>query len=473
MEDLRKIMLIRPWDYKDINNKNPNTSSRTTPLNLLYLASQLNTNGIPFRLIDLIPVLIKAKGELNECFSIIRNTLYDFKPDVIGISFFTYQIPDVIHILEFCKEEIAKKINCNVKFIAGGVHATAEPLLTLQTMNFDFVFVGEAEIGLVKIGKGFPYNQIKGVASLEWGLNGVGEQIQDLDSLPPIDLELCDSNFLLSSMVHKDFPAEKILDVMIGRGCVYRCGFCAYHSFSNVRFHSVEYIIKYIISMRELYNIDAVVFIDSSIGNNRKLLVELCKQIKNKINSNFKWYASIRANQVNEEILSIMWNAGCRCLFYGFESGSQKVLELMNKGCTVEQNRRAVEIHKKLEFPCVGSMMIGYPGETEEDIKLTIKFIKENPFPNYGVNWFVPLPGSDSYKRIHGKIENSIDEWRSIGEIVPSKKIYTKIKLARFKQLYLYSNSLCTVHSTNYTKFHHLLLWTRHLLLWLRYKSHI
>src|SRR3989337_1791764 len=103
--------------------------------------------------------------------------------------------------------------------------------------------------------------------------------------------------------------------------------------------------------MAREFSLDAIYFTDSTIGNNRKLIYEFCElMIEHGTAEHQEWYANIRPNQVDEEQLKLMWRAGCRFLFYGFESGSQRVLDLMVKGIDVEANYRAAELHNRLRF---------------------------------------------------------------------------------------------------------------------------
>ena len=190
--------------------------------------------------------------------------------------------------------------------------------------------------------------------------------------------------------------------------------------------------------MMTRFGIHAFYFIDSSIGNNPKLLRDFCdKIIETNLNKSIKWYGNIRVDQVDEELLKLMWEAGCRYLFYGFESGSQRILDLMNKRVRVEDNYRVAELHNKLKFPYNASMIFGYLGEREDDIRKSMKFLRAVLPPSVGINCYVPLPGSPDYYRLlqQGEIHiNNPVEWRTIGECNPSK-IYADIPEERFKEL--------------------------------------
>jgi anaerobic magnesium-protoporphyrin IX monomethyl ester cyclase len=240
----------------------------------------------------------------------------------------------------------------------------------------------------------------------------------------------------------------------MGRGCVYKCTFCAYNALSAVRFYSAEYLVDQVAYMEREFEIDSVYFTDSTIGNNRKLIVQFCElMMQRSLSKRIEWYANMRPNQVTEALLKLMWRAGCRFLFYGFESGSQRVLDLMVKGVKLEDNYRAAELHNKLKFPYHASMLLGYPGEREEDILATFAFLEKTTPPIVGINWYVPLPGSPDYDKL--KAEGVIStndpwEWRRIGE-VNSTRVYADVPEQRFRELYAQAERLAYVDTPKMT----------------------
>jgi radical SAM superfamily enzyme YgiQ (UPF0313 family) len=258
--------------------------------------------------------------------------------------------------------------------------------------------------------------------------------------LPFPDWSLCDYKFYAYPSFGKiKFRSSRSLDMIMGRGCPYKCTFCAYNALSAVRFYSAEYLVEQMEYMASEFDIDGVYFTDSTIGNNRRLIREFCElMIQRGTAQHVEWYANIRPNQVNEELLKLMWRAGCRFLFYGFESGSQNVLDLMVKGLPVEANYRAAELHNKLKFPYHASILLGYPGEREEDIFATFEFLRKTQPPIIGINWYVPLPGSPDYDKLKAEgviVTEDPWEWRRIGE-VNGARVYADVPESRFRELF-------------------------------------
>jgi anaerobic magnesium-protoporphyrin IX monomethyl ester cyclase len=325
-------------------------------------------------------------------------------------------------------------------FIAGGIHASIEPISTIKDLNFDYAFVGEADVAIVQIADGKTPDTIPGIVSFDSRIISKGEEVKRLDTLPFPDWSLCNYKFYAYPSFGKiKVRQSKSLDMMMGRGCVYKCSFCAYNALSKVRFYSAEYLAEQMEYMAREFDINAIYFTDSSIGNNRHLLHDFCElMIKKGISKHIEWYGNIRPNQIDEEQLKLMWLANCRFLFYGFESGSQRVLNLMNKRIRLEDNYKAVELHNKLKFPFHASMLFGYPGEREEDILESMEFMRKSQAPSIGVNLYVPLPGSPDYDKLKTKgLINTDDpsEWRRIGE-VNSCRVYADVPEKRFRKLF-------------------------------------
>jgi radical SAM superfamily enzyme YgiQ (UPF0313 family)/tetratricopeptide (TPR) repeat protein len=438
----KKVMLIQPWNYHDEGVQHHDLSHewRNGPYSLLMLATRLKVAKVPVRVVDLQPVLVLNEGNINKCLEHLEESINEFSPDIIGISFFSYQYNEVESIINQAKET-CRTLNLNPLFVAGGIHASIEPELTIERLGFDYAFVGEGENAILDLAQGKEIKNIDGIVSNNGSVYKQAEIISDLNSLTFPDWHFCDYKFYSTPSYGKIAGrAARTLDIMMGRGCTYKCSFCAYSALSKTRFYSPEYLVDQMRAMKDLYDIDSVYFIDSSVGNNLSLLKQFCELvIKTGLAQEMSWYANMRANQIDEQLLKLMWDAGCRSLLYGFESGSQRMLDLMNKKCSVESNTKAAELHNKLNFPYHASMIMGYPGETEEDIYLTFDFLKKVRPPMVGINWYVPLPGSHDYEKLKKANLIKVDdphEWRRIGEVLPTGKVYADIEEERFRALF-------------------------------------
>ncbi|MBN1397650.1 MAG: B12-binding domain-containing radical SAM protein [Bacteroidetes bacterium] len=438
---MARVLLIQPWNYHDEGVVEHDLSQewRNGPYSLVLLATILRNHDHEVRLVDLMRDMVASRGDFSQCLFILSQSIKEFRPDIIGFGFFSVHYLEVQKAVKYARKT-CREIGITPIFIAGGIHASTEPVKTIKDLDFDYSFIGEADIGILDIAEGKTLNLIPGVCgkntiSLEKGI-----QTEVLDDLPFPDWSFCDYKFYSFPSFSKiKFKAVRTLDLMMGRGCVYKCAFCAYPALSSVRFYSAGYLVNQICQMAKDYHIDSVYFIDSTIGNNRRLLIEFCElMLQQKLEEKVEWYANMRPNQVNEELLKLMWRAGCRFLFYGFESGSQSVLDSMNKGMDVRYNYFTAELHKKLKFPYHASIILGYPGETEEDIGKTFEFVRAIQPPIMGVNWYVPLPGSPDYDLLREKGIITIDspfEWRRIGE-VNNAHVYADVEEVKFRELF-------------------------------------
>jgi anaerobic magnesium-protoporphyrin IX monomethyl ester cyclase len=436
-----KVMLVQPWNYHDegVVEHDLSREWRNGPYSLVLLATQLRKHDHEVLIVDMMRDLVLLRGDVEVCLHKFSQSIRDFRPDIIGFGFFS------IHYFETKKAvEVARKTcetdHINAIFLAGGIHASTEPEKTISELGFDYAFVGEGDLGLLEIADGQKLESIQGVVGASTRTHHKGQEVRPLDTLPFPDWSLCDFDFYAHPSYAKvKFRTAKTLDLVMGRGCVYKCAFCAYNALSSVRFYSAEYLIDQIENMLREFDIDSVYFTDSTIGNNRKLITDFSElMIRRGLSKRVEWYANMRPNQVTEELLQLMWRAGCRFLFYGFESGSQRVIDLMIKGMDVRENYRAAELHNKLRFPYHASILLGYPGETEQDILETFEFLEAVKPPIVGVNWYVPLPGSPDYDKLkeQGVIRTEDPmEWRRIGE-VNSARVYADVPESRFRELF-------------------------------------
>lgn len=389
---MARVMLVQPWNHEDEGIKNHDLSHewRNGPYSLVLLGTILNKNGHEAIVADLSRDLLACNGNTQKCVSGLHDKISEFKPDIVGFGFFSFHKQTASSIVNGARK-YCKSVGMNPMFIAGGIHATIEPQETKE-LGFDYAFKGVADTGILRLANGTNPILIEGVQD-----KTLGEETVNLDELPFPDWSLCDYKFYLTpSFSRMRIRTTSSLDMIMGRGCAFRCSFCAYNALSNVRFYSTGYLVEQMKYMKRSFGANGIYFTDSSMGNNRKLLRELCEAMI-RADLGMEWYANIRVDQVDEDLLKLMWRAGCRLLLYGFESGSQRVLDLMNKKVKVEDNYRIAKLHHKLDFPFNASFIIGYPSETVSDAKETIKLIRASKPTSIGMREYDLLPGSPDY----------------------------------------------------------------------------
>ncbi len=310
----------------------------------------------------------------------------------------------LITVYKYCKRLVKdiRKIDLKIPIVIGGSLATSSPNLVMEKIKPDYLVLREGEISFINLINCLEKQEnpktVKGI---------VFKSRNKLIFTPPE--ELASAEFLDNLLPDWDaFPVEKYISypniacgmkrsisVSTMRGCPFNCRFC-YHIFERrTRFRSPESVINEIKILKKRYRIRHILFSDDLFTVNRKNVEKFCDLIiQQKID--ISWSAGGRVDTVDIELLKKMKKAGCTSFGYGFESGSQKILDLMNKRTTVEQARKAAKMTRNAGLVLQEAFMIGFPGETRETFEETIKFCIENDMPTY-FSFTCPYPGTDIF----------------------------------------------------------------------------
>lgn len=380
-----KVVLVNPGRGKNFKN-----FAVSEPLNLGYIASYLEQNKIKVKIID------ELAGEN------VRQEIISYGPDIVGITGTTVLAPDAYRIANMCKE-------MGILTVMGGVHATVIPEEAL--IYCDVVVTGEGEVAMLDIIR-------EGIKSG----NITRPNIQNLDEIPPPARHLFNMDFYMDTkdrlgdvVPHLCFvpPRTKFASVITSRGCPYRCIFC-HNSWRQipVRFHSAGRVISELEHLVEVYGIEAVFFMDDNFLANKPRLEKICRMMKER-KLDIIWGCAATSNDINLPICQMIKDVGCRELCFGWESGSQRILDILGKKTTVTQNKKAIKICKEAGLLATGSFIVGSPTETIEDVRATIRFIEENvsDIDMYGVNIATPYPGTKLWQWCNeqGLIPESFD----------------------------------------------------------------
>ncbi|MDI6783133.1 MAG: radical SAM protein, partial [bacterium] len=328
------------------------------------------------------------KDKSNPIWVEIKNTIRDYQPDIVGISIWTTYAAAAFYVAKICKE-----LNPNCSVVMGGPHATvnAEEILNICP-SVDYIVRNEGEITLPEL-----VRYIQGENPNILSISGISfrqdnqiihipcqDVIRDLDIFPFPDRTLLTNE--------KKYTSEDMGLILTSRGCPYNCTYCATPS-KLVRYRSLDSVLQEIQFVNKRYGTTQFSFKDDSFTLNHRRVLELCEQIKQK-KLDIKWECNTRVNLINEELLKKMKQAGCNSIKVGIESGSQRMLEKMNKGITFEQVRNAANLFRKIGVYWTGYFMIGVPGETIEDIYHTLQFMNEVKPDFASVCVYEPFPGT-------------------------------------------------------------------------------
>lgn len=407
------------------------------PLGLAYLASVLEKNGHNVQIVDRFILQERTGYNISQTNRLTIQCISDFKTELVGISSTTPDMPDTMKVFELIKDYNPSIIN-----VLGGAHATAVPQETMARCSaIDICVVGEGEKTISAIAQRQRLEQTLGIfyrQGTKIANTAPRPLIQDLDEIPFPAWHLLDMAFYIrpSRFISRN-SFKKAASMFTSRGCPFKCNFCAGPlMFPGVRYHSAERVVDEVEKLIKDFSVEAIYFADDMFLASRKRTYEILSLFESRgIYKKIKWYAQIRAGAVDKELLTFMKKMGCDRVEFGFESGSQRVLKLMNKKSTVEQNLKAAIAAKCAAMPFQGNFIIGYPGETEQDLLETAKFMKKTRPTVILFNIFWPLPSTTSYAELE-KEEQPLPSWEDTDNATKTGLNYSAMTNERFFALY-------------------------------------
>ncbi len=399
---MKILLVIPPNSQEERYGKFSSIGTLYPPLGLAYIAAVLEKNNFEVRVVD--------SEAMNYSYSDVEQIIKRFNPDVVGMSVYFNTINRCYKVAERIK-----KINPHIKIVLGGAQVTLDPNL-VKDKNIDFGIYGEGEISFRNLIKAIENHlTVSKVNGLIWKkankiiINKPQRLVENLDELPMPARHLFPMSKYHSSA---NLRGKRTLNIMTSRGCPYKCTYCAGSLIfgGTYRYHSTDRVIEELKELKEKYGADDIQFYDETFTANKKRVIDLCnKIIKNKLN--IEWSCFTRVNLVDPELLKKMKQAGCYQIFYGLESGVQRLLNLIKKGITLEQSRRAMKWTHEAGIETWVSFMMGLPTETKQESEQTIKFALEVD-PNF-VQFPIttPYPGTEMYDLAKKNGKFLTDNW--------------------------------------------------------------
>lgn len=395
-----KIALI--WPYG-------NDFTYSIPLGLGFLVSNCSMPGVELRVFD---------GTLYDApynSLMFRDFLTSYQPDMIGISCWSKTFPETLRIID-----IAKSLLPNIITVLGGIHPTVYAEKTLELSSVDYILTGESELSfkelLSAIAGNTPVTAIPGLVTRSNSVIIKNPQcpLHDLDSLSFPDykaIELTkyfDKGYRYFSRTSRNAP------IWLTRGCPYACKFCSAPLLNGkkIRMHSVEYGIEWIDMLYKDFGVRHINIIDDNFTFYSDYTKKFCEALISKNYKDLTIYAAngIRAQRTDFETLKLMKRAGWKTITVAPESGSRHVLKLMKKELDPDMWVSKVREIKEAGLRSHGLFLIGYPGETLEDLQQTEVLIRKTKFDSIGIQYFQPLPGTPIYDELveQGDIEDTL-----------------------------------------------------------------
>jgi anaerobic magnesium-protoporphyrin IX monomethyl ester cyclase len=399
------VTLVYPYFHP----RQDNSIFRFPPLGLGYIAAYLKQHKISVSLVDC--TFLSQEEALKR----IRQST----PRIIGIySMFSMKNKTL---------QLAKQLKPNCELlVTGGPLPTTNPEGFLE--DFDIVAIGEGEETMFEIikatEKGTGLANVKGIA---FHMKDKGKIrftsprgfIQDLDGIPFPSRELFDDR------AYKDYFSRNYgyttTSIMTSRGCPFNCDFCSRPVFGNqFRTRSASNIVDEMEAVQAL-GYDRIWFADDCFTLSRERLLTIYDEIIQR-RIRIGWECLSRVDTVDQEVAEKMKHAGCVRVFFGIESGNNRVLALMKKQITIKQAKAAVHTIKRSGIQVGAFFILGYPSETDETILDTVKFSSSLPLDYLSFTLPYPIPGTPLYDRVKDTMK--IGDWEE-----PKNLRLTKHKL--------------------------------------------
>ena len=386
------VTLVYPY----FRPSHDNSIFRFPPLGLGYLTSSLRKRGFSAELVDCTFLTDE------EAMKRVRQS----RPKIIGIqSMFSMKRK----ALEFTR---TFRDDCEL-LVAGGPQPTANPSEFLD--HFDVAVVGEGEETIVDLAEHFEggadLSEVKGIAyhaGSERGISFTPSRgfVQTLDDIPFPARESFDNK------AYMDYYSKNYgyttTSVMTSRGCPFQCDFCSRAVFGNdFRTRSPSNIVDEMQDVATL-GYDRVWFADDCFTLNRNRLITICNEIIRR-RLDIGWECLSRVDTVDNEIAQIMKRAGCVRMFFGIESGNNRILSLMKKQITTQQAEKAVKAAKRAGIQAGAFFIVGYPGEDHGTVLDTVRFASSLPLDYLSFTMPYPIPGTPLYERVKATMID--DEW--------------------------------------------------------------
>jgi anaerobic magnesium-protoporphyrin IX monomethyl ester cyclase len=371
------------------------------PLGILYVSAYLERKGF---VNDVFDTTFSSKQEL-------QNYLLQFKPDILAIYVNLMTKLNVLDIIKFAKSNLN-----HTKIILGGPEIRYN---AVDFINFgaDYLVIGEGEetsFELIKTLNEKRVDEIKNISGLGYKnhndeiiFTSEREKLKEVDSLPfPNRYKI---NLKLYLDAWKERHGENAISISTMRGCPYTCKWCSRAVYGlSYRRRTPQNVSDELELIQKKYNPNTLWFVDDVFTISQKWLNEFNDVLKER-NLKIKYECITRADRMNEEVIKTLKDSGCFRVWIGAESGSQKVIDLMDRRVDVKQVREMIKLAQKYGIQAGTFIMVGYPGETEDDIEETIKHLKGANPEYFTITVAYPIKGTELFAEVEAVQTNNFN----------------------------------------------------------------
>lgn len=401
-EDLKEQEIMRPY----------------IPLGILYISAFLEKNNYGNEIFD----------STFSSFENLKSYLLDFKPDAIGIYTNLMTKLNVLRIIEYIKSTEAIK---HCKIILGGPEVTNH-IANFLAFGADYIALGEGEQTMLELvefidKKNTTIDKIQGIAYLNNGEVFKTEarlKIKDLEDLPFPNRKKVNLQLYFDAWKQKHGTSAISINTM--RGCPYSCKWCSRAVYGqSYRRRSAKSVADEIAWIQENYQVDSVWFVDDVFTVSHKWLEEFTEEITAR-NIKMPFECITRADRMSEAVILNLKKSGCFRVWIGAESGSQKVIDLMDRRVEVGQVRNMIQLAQAHGIQAGTFIMVGYPGETEEDIYETVHHLKVSNPDIFTITVAYPIKGTPLYTEVENNFIANLPWENSTDRDIDFKRTYPR-----------------------------------------------
>ncbi len=389
-----RALLINPSYFRTYGSNEGGIAFPVYPiLSLAALGGALKERGHEITILDLSYRMYDPE--------FISTAIREAKPDIVGITA-TTPLANQMRDISF----IIKEISGQIITVAGGAHPSALPFETMQESVLDIVATGEADYVLADLLDGKAAADIPGLYwrdGAEIRANPASGLITDLDQLPfpAWDDYPQECNGRITKIIARHSP---VTTIEFSRGCVFQCDFCGSKNTMGFGYRkkSPERCADEMAHLARL-GYREVVLVDDIFTSDNEWASRVCEALIRK-NTGIAWTCTngIRVDSANPELFKLMKRAGCYRVYFGFESGNEKVLKTFGKGgkATLKKGVEAVKMAREAGLEPNGFFMVGLSGDTEETMQDTINYAKQVRLDTMKCGITVPYPGTPMFQQL-------------------------------------------------------------------------
>jgi radical SAM superfamily enzyme YgiQ (UPF0313 family) len=409
------------------------------PLGILYISSWLEKHAVEHEVVD--STFLSFDDQLH--------TIHTYQPDIVAVYTNLMTKLNVLRLIRTLKENPQTQ---HIKIVLGGpeVRNHAENFLKYGA---DLLIVGEGEETVLDVVEAFSTTQqlpvdIVGTIVLKDGkvqLNPERQLLRDINQLPIPNRKKVNLQLYLDAW--KSNHGYNMISVSTMRGCPYTCKWCSRAVYGGTyRRRSPQLVVDELEELQRIYNPDRIWFVDDVFTISHKWLRDFADEIKLR-GLKISYEIITRADRMNEEVIQLLKASGCFRIWIGAESGSQKIIDAMDRRVDVQQVRTMIQLSRHYGIEAGTFIMLGYPGETEVDIQETIRHLIEARPNQYTITIAYPIKGTSLYQEVEPLINTTLNWTESTDREIDFQRTHPR-KYYEYAVRWVY-NEVGAAHTRN------------------------